>query len=71
MLAKRLLAALECRAPIAAVLDTPDAAWMGESLSGSLLALPPYAYFAVRPCAPGGAVAASGMASRCMLEVDR
>ncbi|PNW81511.1 hypothetical protein CHLRE_06g249650v5 [Chlamydomonas reinhardtii] len=71
VLAKRLLAALECRAPIAAVLDTPDAAWMGESLSGSLLALPPYAYFAVRPCAPGGAVAASGMASRCMLEVDR
>ncbi|KAG2429218.1 hypothetical protein HXX76_010988 [Chlamydomonas incerta] len=71
VLAKRLLAALECRAPIATVLDTPDAAWMGEPLSGSLLALPPYAYFAVRPCAPGGAVAASGMAGRCMLEVDR
>ncbi|KXZ47957.1 hypothetical protein GPECTOR_31g319 [Gonium pectorale] len=73
VLAKRLLSALDARAPVAAVLDTPDAAWMGEALGGSLLPVPPYSYFAYRPCsaAGGAALAASGMAGRSLLEVDR
>ncbi|GLI65748.1 hypothetical protein VaNZ11_009348 [Volvox africanus] len=84
-LARRLLTALDARAPIATILDTPNACWMGDQLAPGLLPLPPYSYFTYRPaCIPaadatagvGGKAApalapATGMVGRSLLEVDR
>lgn len=58
VLAKRLLMALDTRAAVAVVLDTPNAEWMGDQLAGNLLTVPPYSYFAHRSCTAGGSSSA-------------